>query len=305
MNRLERFLFTAQSDQWLTLFRVGFGFQTIAYSWSLRTDWTYLFASNGRGLISRDLAEAILSIQGGGLIPRMGWLVTFGDFVGLSEETVLLLSWIFLFGAGCCLLVGIFSRPAAIVAWFLHLCAAKSGGLLAYGVDNFATIGLFYLALSPLPDTYSLDFWIWKKRGNPKLVGFYRRVLQLHLCFIYFFGGLAKCLGPGWWNGESLWRALTRPPFDILPIDLIVRWRDLLPFAGIAVCLLEIGFPFLIWPKRTRLPWLACTIALHLGIGLTMGMYLFSFTMIILNLAAFAPDILPRRTIAFPSTIDN
>jgi hypothetical protein len=31
---------------------------------------------------------------------------------------------------------------------------------------------------------------------------------------------------------------------------------------------------------------------MHVGIGLTMGMYLFAFIMIILNLAAFGPDLI-------------
>ena len=31
---------------------------------------------------------------------------------------------------------------------------------------------------------------------------------------------------------------------------------------------------------------------MHVGIGLTMGMYLFAFIMIVLNVAAFGPDLI-------------
>ena len=38
-----------------------------------------------------------------------------------------------------------------MAGWFIHLCAVKSVNLMTYGVDNFTTIGLFYLMFAPLP----------------------------------------------------------------------------------------------------------------------------------------------------------
>ncbi len=104
---------------------------------------------------------------------------------------------------------------------------------MSYGVDNFMTIGLFYLMLSPLPDRYSLDWRLRKLRPkNPQLLGFWRRVLQLHLCVIYFFSGLTKCLGSGWWDGSNVWRALIRPPFNVIDPEILVRWKYLFPVDG-------------------------------------------------------------------------
>ena len=123
------------------------------------------------------------------------------------------------------------------LGWY-NLCAAKSGAFLAYGVDHFMTIGLFYLMLSPLPDRYSADWQLRKLRPkNRQLLGFFwQRVLQLHLCVIYFFSGLTKCLGSGWWDGSSVWRALIRPPFNIIDPELLVRWKYLFPVVGIFIC---------------------------------------------------------------------
>ena len=160
-----------------------------------------------------------------------------------------------------------------------------------YGADNFMTMGLFYLMLSPLPDQYSLDHRLVKtKPKDPQLLGFWRRVLQVHLCLVYFFGGLAKCLGSGWWDGSNLWRALTRPPFDIISPDILIRFKYLLPILGISICLIELGYVFFIWMKKTRFVWLVCIVGMHIAIGLTMGMYLFALIMIVLNLAAFGGD---------------
>ncbi len=298
-KRLLEFLFPAESDMWLSILRLGLGLQATLYSLSLRNDWNYLLAGTGNGLISRDLAEALLSVESH-FVPRLGWLVALGAHVGLPEETVLSIAWICLLASGCGLLLGFACRLSAILAWFLHLCAAKSGGFVSYGVDNFMTIALFYLMLSPLPDRYSLDWRLRESRSkDPQLFGFWRRVLQLHLCLIYFFSGLTKCLGSGWWDGSNLWRSLIRPPFNIINAEILVRWKYLFPIAGVFICLLEIGYPFCIGNNRTRKIWLICICGMHVAIGVTMGMYLFALIMIILNVAAFGPGLVwgTRETI--------
>jgi hypothetical protein len=291
-ERLLGFLFTAETDNWLAVLRVGLGFQVTFYSLSLRNDWNYLLSGTASGLVTRNLAEALLSLESH-FIPRLGWLVAFGTHVGLCEEIVLSVAWFCLLVAGCGLLVGLACRYSAVLAWFLHLCAAKSGGFMSYGVDNFMTIGLFYLMLSPLPDRYALDWRLRELRPrDPQFLGFWRRVLQLHLCVIYFFSGLTKCLGSGWWDGSNVWRALIRPPFNVIDPEILVGWKYLFPVAGIFICLLEIGYPAFIWNSKTRKVWLISVCAMHAGIGLAMGMYLFAFIMIILNVAAFGPGLI-------------
>jgi hypothetical protein len=276
---------------WLSILRFGLGLQVTFYSSSLRNDWNYLLSGTGAGLINRDLAEALLSVESH-FVPRLGWLVALGAHLGLREEVVLSVAWIGLLAAGCGLLLGLACRFSAIAAWFLHLCAAKSGGFVSYGVDNFMTIGLFYLMLSPLPDRYSLDLRLRKSRSkDPQLFGFWRRVLQVHLCLIYFFSGLTKCLGSGWSDGSNVWRALIRPPFGVINAEILVKWKYLFPAAGLFIWVLEIGYPFFIGNNRTRKIWLICICGMHIVIGVTMGMYLFALIMIILNVAAFGPGL--------------
>src|SRR5437667_8545836 len=289
-KRVIEFLFPPETDKWLAVFRIGLGLQVVVYTLFLRSDWHSLFSGTGKGLVSRRLGEAITSFDSP-LIPKLGWLVFLGRHVGIGEETVLSVAWACLLCMGCCLLLGLFCRPAAIIAWFLHLCAAESGGLLAYGADNLMTMGLFYLMLSPLPDRYSLDQCLVNREPkDPQLLGFWQRVLQLHLCIVYFIGGLAKCLGSGWWDGSNLWRALTRPPFNVISPDILIRFKYVLPLLGILICLIEVGYVIFIWMKKTRLVWLVCILGMHIAIGLTMGMYLFALVMIVLNLAAFGVD---------------
>jgi uncharacterized membrane protein YphA (DoxX/SURF4 family) len=299
-ERLLAFFFPTESDAWLAILRLGLALQIILYVLSLRNDWRYLLAGGAEALASRDLSEKILSLESP-LIPRLGWLVALGSRFGLPEATMLTITWACLLLAGLGLLIGLFSRFSAIVAWFIHLCAAKSGGVLSYGVDNFMTIGLFYLMLSPLPDRYSLD-QRWRKLPlkDGQLLGFFRRVLQLHLSLIYFFSGLTKCLGSGWWDGSNIWRALIRPPSNIVAPELLLHCKALLPIAGISICILETGYPFFIWHNRTRKIWLVCICTMHAAIGLLMGMYLFALIMIVLNVAAFGVG-LGRRASSVPA----
>jgi len=208
----------------------------------------------------------------------------------VNESAALTLIWWSLLALGGLMLLGLFCRPVAVATWFLQLACAKSGGLLSYGADNLTTIGLFYLMIAPLPDPWSIDrILLHRTTSDPRLLGFQRRVLQLHLCLIYFFGGLTKCLGSGWWNGTNIWRSLTIPPFNILPIHWVASLGFLLPAAGIAICLLEVTYPFLVWWRPLRRVVLFTICAMHLGIAIMMGMVLFGAIMIILNLAAFWP----------------
>ncbi len=264
------------------------------YALSLRSDWNDLFGTLEHGLVSRALTEAVVSSESM-LVPRLGWLITIGKLLGLAETSTLFIVWLCLLATGLCLIIGLFSRFAAIAGWFLYLCSAESGTLFSYGVDNFTIIGLFYLMIAPLPNRWALSFkLVPQSTASSERLGFHRRILQVHLCIIYFFAGLSKSMGTDWWNGNSAWRALTRPPFDLVPPEVLIRFAYLLPAIGIMVCLLETGYPVFIWMRRTRALWLAGILFMHLSIGLTMGLYLFALIMIVLNLAAFGPEVLSK-----------
>lgn len=289
-QELERFLFHPESDAWQSVLRFGLGILVVLYCTSVGRSWGFFFGKTGTAFLGSEVSDAMLHAQGV-FAPSLHWITSVARLAGISEEQSLELLRLVLVATGFFLVVGLFCRPSAITAWFLHLCLAKSGTFIAYGVDSAMTIGLFYLMLMPLPDRASIDAWLTHPApSDPAMIGFFRRALQIHLCFFYFFGGLTKMLGAGWWNGTSVWRALLRPPFDILSGETIRRFQPLLPSLGIMVWLMEILYCVLIWPRRTRMFWLLIIVALHLGIALVMGLHLFALAMIVLNLAAFGPD---------------
>src|SRR6476619_5766563 len=127
-ERLRVFLFPPETDRWLGLLRIGLGLQVLFYELSLRSDWNYLFAEPGEGLIGRAFPEALLSTEGA-LIPRLGWLVMLTARTGFSVSTALSIVWWVLLFAGCCRLIGFLSRASSILSCFVHFGSAERGGL--------------------------------------------------------------------------------------------------------------------------------------------------------------------------------
>ncbi len=297
MNKTLRFLtrdgswtqwwFPNESTRWVSILRVGLAAQVLAWCFSLRKDWVALLSPYGGGLLGREVSEVSVSAESI-LIPRLSWLVKIGSCFGMNDLMVTQSVWALLVLASLFVATGLFTRASVLIVWFLHLCVVKSAGLLTYGVDDFTSIGLFYLLLVAGADRYSLDFlWLGRRPVKPEWTGLVRRVLQLHLCVVYFCGGFAKACGSGWWNGDSIWRSLTHPPFNMMSPHVLAHYRLLFPVSGIVVVILELGYPVFIWFRNTRPWWLLAIIGMHAAIGAIMGMYLFGFVLIVLNLAAF------------------
>src|SRR6478609_3119975 len=123
--KLQCFLFPSETDHWLTLLRIGLALQILLYCLSLRSDWIQLFAGEGRGLISRDLTEAIVSAETV-FTPKLGWIVAAANHLGFDEYPTLWLVWWCMLWGSLCLLAGILCRFAAVLLWFLHLCTTDS-----------------------------------------------------------------------------------------------------------------------------------------------------------------------------------
>ncbi|HEX2571122.1 MAG TPA: HTTM domain-containing protein [Polyangia bacterium] len=180
------------------------------------------------------------------------------------------------------------TRPFAVAAWLTHTLTVNSGYISLYGVDTMIHICLFYCMWMPVSAAYSLDQWL-RRRSASATVGasLGLRTLQLHLCIIYLNTGLAKMRGAQWWNGEAIWRALMQPQFAVFDCSFLARVPIVAMLACWIVMLIEVGYPFLIWPRRIRPVWVAATIALHLGIGVMMGLWMFSSMMILMTFSAF------------------
>jgi hypothetical protein len=196
--------------------------------------------------------------------------------------------------------LGLFTRVTSVLAFVITLsyCHRLTGAL--FGLDQINLFMTMYLMLAPCGRVWSLDRWIARRRGLPDpsaaspSVTVATRLIQIHLCVIYLFGGIDKAKGDLWWNGSAVWFALANLEYQSLNLTWLVRHRWLIALMTHVTLFWETFYPVLIWPKLTRPIFLAMAVAVHGGIALALGMKTFGLAMIIANVAFVSPQFLQR-----------
>ncbi len=219
--------------------------------------------------------------------------------LGISEHTAIILLLSGYAGSLLSLALGFHTRLSAFLAWGLHLSLVTSGFASFYGVDQLANTFLFYLFLFPSGRAWTFASRPASSRREETIPVGCLRVMQVHLCVIYLAAGLDKAMGRQWWNGEAIWQTVSQPIFSTFDLSWLARHSWIPMFAGWGTLVVEIGYVFLIWPRRTRKVWCIATIGLHLGTGLFMGLVFFSSVMILLTSCLFLiPEEVPERAVA-------
>ncbi len=137
------------------------------------------------------------------------------------------------------------------------------------------------------------------------------RLIQVHMCVIYFFAGISKLQGPSWWTGEAMWRAFANLEYQSLDMTWLAWHPWLVNLMTHVSVLWEISFCVLIWKPLWRPIMLAGAVVLHVGIGAFLGMWTFGLVMLV-GCASFLPveevrRLLTRRPaerIAIPEAMD-
>jgi hypothetical protein len=230
-------------------------------------------------------------------VPRLRWLLDGTGALGLDAAWAVRGVFLAYVAALVGLLLGRPARAMAITAWLLHWVLMSSAWMTTYGVDAFAGIALFYCACFPVGDAFVPGV---PGAGPSAAARLGRRVLQCHLCIVYFASGLEKASGEQWWNGEAIWRAAMRPDFAVWDYSWVAEVPWLPRALAWATLLVEAGYPAMMWWKATRRTWLIQVVGLHLGIGLFMGLHAFAALMLVLNVAAWAWEDVPDDLLANP-----
>jgi hypothetical protein len=121
------------------------------------------------------------------------------------------------------------------------------------------------------------------------------RLIQIHLCIVYLFGGLWKARGTSWWDGTAIWFAISNAQYQSIDVTWIGRFPRLFSALAHITVFWEIFYCALVWPKLTRPIVLAIAVAVHGGIALFLGMITFGTIMIVANMAFLSPAIFQRR----------
>jgi len=201
------------------------------------------------------------------------------------------------------LTLGLFTRVTSVLAWAITIayCNRLTGTL--FGLDQMNAFIATYLMVGDSGGVWSLDQWIATRKlgtgilpvlapqAGPSLrTNIAVRLLQIHMCVIYLFGGIAKMRGDTWWDGSALWYAFAQLEYQSIDMTWMVHYRWVLALLTHVTVFWETFYCFLVWPKLTRPFCLAMAVAVHLGIAIFLGMKTFGLAMIIGNLAFVYPE---------------
>lgn len=207
---------------------------------------------------------------------------------------------IFGFLSALSLAAGSMTRLSAFLCWAIMVIIFNSSHLTSYGFDAILLTLLFYCMIFPAGKYFSLDKKIRAVVLTPddSLINIFHKTIQIHVCLIYFVNGISKTHGTGWQDGSGMWDAINQPQFHSLLTPLLIR-LFMLPYVPVlisaSIILMEISYPFLIWVRGVDRVILLLILLLHLLIAFIMGLWLFAFTMIVLNFTAFGHVFLERK----------
>ncbi len=257
----------------------------------------------------------------------MWFHVTDPTWMALIHGGVVLVTFLFM--------IGFATRVTSVLTWMCAIWYINRNWVILFGVDTMMVILLLYLAIGPSGAAYSVDRLIgrWWSRNKARVVNRWRafwgkpaladgavapalynptpapsvsanvaiRLLQIHVCIIYFVSGVSKLQGAAWWNGTAVWGTIANFEFAPMQFEIynhVLRSLARRPFliefflttAGYFTLAFEIGYAFLVWRPSLRWVMLSGAIMLHGLIGIFMGLKTFSFMMLVLNMAFLKPE---------------
>ncbi|MBX7165484.1 MAG: HTTM domain-containing protein [Pirellulales bacterium] len=195
-----------------------------------------------------------------------------------------------------CSMLGLYTRVTTILSFLVAVAYVNRVPGALFGLDQINCMLALYLAVGPSGAAYSLDNLLRRRRGEkvdprtPRVgANIALRLIQLHMCVIYLFAGLAKLEGETWQNGTALWGAVANLEYQSLDATWMAGYPLLINALTQTTVFWETFYIGLVWPRLTRPIIIAMAVPLHLGIALAMGMITFGLIMILANFAFLSP----------------
>jgi hypothetical protein len=277
-----RFWFTPQSPQTLSVMRIAAG-SFIFYTMLV---WTKNFA--GFFLEGGQISETFA-------VDFHRSVFAWSHFYWISSPRLLWAIHLFALAVAASFTLGWHTRLTSVLTWLLVSSYVHRVPGTLFGLDQVNTLLALYLMIGDAGGAFSLDA---RRTGSvaPSSVrtNIAIRLIQLHMCIIYFFAAAGKMQGVSWWDGTALWLALSNYEYQSLDMTWTAHWPLLINLATHLTLLWELSYAALIWPRWTRPIMLALAIPVHLGIAFTMGMITFGCIMLVANLAFVPPEWWPR-----------
>ena len=192
------------------------------------------------------------------------------------------------FGIAVLMSAGVCSRLTTILCYLITISYSHRVPVANFGLDQILGLLCLYLAIGPSGAAVSVDS-MWRRRSGPEETRtsivplascrMTLRLIQIHLCVIYFWAGFAKLKGESWWTGEAMWQVMANQEYQTTDLT----WLAWIPWAPYLIAHVtvawEVFFCVLIWNKTLRPFMLAIGTGMHFGIGAFLGMWTFGLVM--------------------------
>ena len=179
--------------------------------------------------------------------------------------------------------------------------------ILFYGVDKILACLLIVMCVAPIGRAISLDRVRAVRTAKLEKLdatvppysspwaGACIRLMQIQMAVVFFYSAIGKLRGDDWWDGDAFWVVFTiGEHYSRAVLDVLASHYWLANLATYATVIIEIAFPFLIWQRWTRPYLLAAAIFLHVQFGVLMGLFYFSFVMVMGHMSFVRPEWLAR-----------
>lgn len=186
---------------------------------------------------------------------------------------------------------GLFTRVTAVLAALVIIGYGNRSMGAGFGLDQILTFLCLYCAIGNAGGAFSIDRWwaLRKDKSTPRRhdtsTNIAIRLIQIHMCVVYFFAAIGKLQGSTWWTGEAVWLSMSSYEYQQIDMTWLANYLPLVSAMTLVSLFWELLYPALVWPRLTRPIMVALAVPLHLGIGLCMGMMEFGLVMLIGNLA--------------------
>ncbi len=230
----------------------------------------------------------------------------------IESPTIIVLHQCIAIGLSAMMMAGLLARIAVPLAWWftLMVCHRMTGAL--FGLDQVIVMLSMYLMFSHCSAVWSIDAILNRKtKSSPDALSnpakhapwwlpsaaptsanrVSTRLIQLHLCVIYLFGGLSKMRGEMWFDGSALWFTAVNFEYQSMDITWIGHATWLVALLTGLTIFWETFYCAIVWPRMTRPIALAMAVFVHGGIAAALGMITFGSIMIIANLAFIPPQL--------------
>ncbi|MFN7731335.1 MAG: HTTM domain-containing protein [Pirellula sp.] len=285
-DTIDRFLFESPDPFIVPVLRIGFAVIVLIHTAVLWPDAERWFTD--AGVLQSSTAQSIVGSHGWSVL---SWLPS----NALTIQACLAAMGL----SAVLMLLGVFSRVQSAAIWVWLVSFQNRNPFLNDGEDVVMRLFAFFLIWMPLDRGWSLirRRSALKTSSNVSSTAWGLRLMQFEMAALYASTAICKWGGDTWHQGTATWYvARMGDNFGRWIPEAWFDWPLFYRSTTWGALAIEAILPIALWFRWTRKWAILAGLALHLGIELSMNLFLFQWLMILGLLAFVVPsEWIPKR----------